>query len=56
MLRALRGFTVPDEFIRDIYTLLQSLFQADLDVHGQTEPETTIDAASLDILGADHEE
>jgi ParB family chromosome partitioning protein len=56
MLRDLHGFTVPDEFIRDIHTLLQSLFQADLDSHGQTEPETTIDATSLDILGADHEE
>ncbi|MDR2053180.1 MAG: hypothetical protein LBP80_07185, partial [Treponema sp.] len=44
MLRELRGFTVPDEFIRDIHTLLQSLFQADLDTHGQAEPETTIDA------------
>jgi ParB family chromosome partitioning protein len=56
MLRELRGFTVPDEFIRDIHTLLQPLFQADLDAHGQAETETTIDAASLDILGADHEE
>jgi ParB family chromosome partitioning protein len=56
MLHELRGFTVPDEFIRDIHTLLQSLFQADLDGHEQAEPETAIDPASLDILGADHEE
>jgi hypothetical protein len=56
MLRELRGFTVPNEFIRDIHAMLQSLFQADLDAHGKAEPETAIDAASLDILGADHEE
>jgi ParB family chromosome partitioning protein len=56
LLHGLRGFTVPDEFIRDIHTMLQSLFQADLDAHGQAEPETMIDATSLDILGADHEE
>jgi ParB family chromosome partitioning protein len=56
MLRELRGFTVPDEFIRDIHTLLQSLFQADVDAHEQAEPEIAIDPASLDILGADHEE
>jgi ParB family chromosome partitioning protein len=56
MIRELRGFTVSDEFIRNIHTLLQSLFQADLDAHGQAEPETPIDAISLDILGAEHEE
>jgi ParB family chromosome partitioning protein len=56
MLNDLRGFAVPDEFIRDIHTLLQSLFQADLGTHEQAGPETPIDAASLDILGAEHEE
>jgi hypothetical protein len=56
MLRELSGFTVPDEFIKDIHTLLQSLFQADLDAHEQAEAETIIEAVSLDVLGADHEE
>jgi hypothetical protein len=56
MLHDLYGCTVPDKFIRDIYTLLQPLFQADLDAREQAEPETTIDAASPDILGADYEE
>jgi ParB family chromosome partitioning protein len=56
MLRELSGFTVPDEFIKDIHTLLQSLFQADLDAHEQAEAETIIDAVSLDVLEADHEE
>jgi hypothetical protein len=54
MFRALYGFAVPDEFFWDIHTLLQSLFQADLDEQEITE--MTIDAASLDILGAGHEE
>ena len=54
VLRGLRGFTLPDEFIQDIHTLLQSLFQADL--NGHVIPETTVEAAALDILGTEHEE
>jgi ParB-like chromosome segregation protein Spo0J len=54
MLRGLNGFAVPEEFIRDIHTLLQALFQAGLD--GQAAPEAAIDAADLDILGAGNEE
>jgi ParB family chromosome partitioning protein len=53
VLQSLRGFTVPEEFIRDIHTLLQSLFQADL--NGQEITETMVDTA-LDILGTEHEE
>jgi ParB/RepB/Spo0J family partition protein len=56
MLRELRGFTVPDEFIRDIHAMLQALFQEDLGAYAQAEPETPIDAASPDMLGAGHEE
>jgi ParB family chromosome partitioning protein len=54
MFQGLRGFTVPDEFIRDIHTLLQSLFQADL--NGHEIPETTVETAALDILGTEHGE
>jgi ParB-like chromosome segregation protein Spo0J len=54
MLQGLRGFAVPGEFVRDIHAILQALFQADLD--RQAIPETAIDAAALDILGAEHEE
>jgi hypothetical protein len=54
MLHSLRGFTLPEEFNQDIHAVLQALFQSDLD--GQTIPETTIDAAALDMLGAEHEE
>jgi ParB family chromosome partitioning protein len=55
MLQNLRVFTVPDEFTRDIHTMLQALFQEDLDAYARAEPETPTDAASLDILGAEHE-
>jgi hypothetical protein len=50
----LRGFTVPDEFTQDIHTLVQALFQSDLE--GQTIPEAMIDTVALDILGTEHEE
>jgi ParB family chromosome partitioning protein len=53
-LQCLRGFTVPEDFIRDIHTLLQALFQVGLD--GHTIPEAAIEAAALDMLGAEHEE
>jgi ParB-like chromosome segregation protein Spo0J len=54
MLRGLRGFAVPEEFIRDIHAILQALFQADLDE--QMIPEAATDTAALDILGAEREE
>jgi ParB family chromosome partitioning protein len=54
MLNSLCSFTVLEEFIRDIHTLLQALFQADLD--GQAAPEAAIDVAGLDMLGAENEE
>jgi hypothetical protein len=56
MLNSLRGFTVPDEFIRDIHTMLQALFQENLDAYARVESETPLDAAVLDILGTEHEE
>jgi hypothetical protein len=54
MIQGLHGFAVPEEFIRDIHTFLQALFQADLD--GQAAPEAAIDAAVLDMVGAGNEE
>jgi hypothetical protein len=39
---------------QDIHAILQALFQAGLD--GQEVPAAAIDAAALDILGAEHEE
>ncbi|MDR3123294.1 MAG: hypothetical protein LBU16_05900 [Treponema sp.] len=54
MLNSLSDFTVSTEFIQDIHTFLQALFQADLD--GQAAPEATIDIAGLDMLGAEDEE
>jgi ParB family chromosome partitioning protein len=54
MLRGLYDFAVREEFIRDIHTILQALFQADLEE--QAISEAAIDAAVPDILGAEHEE
>jgi ParB family chromosome partitioning protein len=54
MLQSLRGFALPEDFIRDIHAMMQSLFQADLE--GQILSEVTIDAADLDMLGAEDEE
>jgi ParB family chromosome partitioning protein len=50
MLQTLRGFALPEDFIRDIHTMLQALFQENVDgeaAAGGTDP---------DILGAGHEE
>jgi ParB family chromosome partitioning protein len=48
MLHSLYGFIVPEDFIRDIQTMLQALFQESIDGERTiNDPET---------LGADHEE
>jgi hypothetical protein len=54
MIQNLRGFILPDEFTQDVHTMLQALFQDDLD--GRTTPEAPTDVAALDILGVEHEE
>jgi hypothetical protein len=52
MLQNLRAFTLPEDFIQDIHTMLQALFQAALD--GQAVPAAAINTAGLD--GAEDEE
>jgi hypothetical protein len=50
MLQTLRGFALPENFIRDIHAMLQALFQENVDgeaAAGDTDP---------DILGAGYEE
>jgi ParB-like chromosome segregation protein Spo0J len=50
MLQNLRAFTLPEHFIQDIHTMLQALFQENLD------GETITDDPGLGIVGAEHEE
>jgi ParB-like chromosome segregation protein Spo0J len=54
ILNSLRGFAIPEGFIRDIRSMVQALFQADLD--GQAIPEAGTDADALDISGTGNEE